>query len=202
MLSDFKNAPQWFAAIFSAVYISGYLVTVSFFSQFGLSDAELDFVKLKYVHTGIMFNSALMIVGVLVYFFFLSKLAPKNTATVRPRNSAAGKMYLFDATAILMCILLLTIYLAAFLFPPRYLFDSTLKWWLFVGVIVICTVGYAILQAISDNVVFSMGRRRVRVSERAQRKALYILYILCAAALAFDVYVSQIVVRSSSLNRF
>jgi hypothetical protein len=186
MVQALSSLPQWFAAIFATVYLSGYLVSVAFYSQFGLSDADLDFLKLKYVHTGIIFNSALLIIGVVLYFFFFRWIERYPGRNSENATQQTTPMHLFDATAILMWLLLLTTYVASFFFPPRYFFESPWKWWLLFTAIFLCTVGYAILQYFSDRLKISDASGNVLNDVVFKR----LLYFVCLVVLLLDIAVA------------
>ncbi|MGO8955728.1 MAG: hypothetical protein ACLPWS_13755 [Rhodomicrobium sp.] len=46
---------KWFAAWFALVYVSGYIIEFTFYSVNGVTTMSGDVLKLKYVHTGIVF---------------------------------------------------------------------------------------------------------------------------------------------------
>ncbi len=59
--------PKWFLAIAAVVYASGFLVVFTFQGMWGLGDAGVEFLRIKYLHAGFLCNLPLLIVGVPIY---------------------------------------------------------------------------------------------------------------------------------------
>ena len=113
--SFYQQLPQWFLAIFSLAYVSGYLIEFTHFGSFGILDASGEIFKLKYIQTGITFLLLCAIIG--VYTIFVLQTTRLNSSIV---EALKGGFYLPRSVIFAGAFNVLSIYLAALLTPlPR-----------------------------------------------------------------------------------
>jgi hypothetical protein len=110
--SFYQQLPQWFLAIFSLAYVSGYLIEFTHFGSFGILDASGEIFKLKYIQTGITFLLLCAIVGV---YTILVLGIPSLNSKIRP--AVKGGFYLPRWSIFAGAFNVLSIYLAALLTP-------------------------------------------------------------------------------------
>jgi hypothetical protein len=110
--SFYQQLPQWFLAIFSLAYVSGYLIEFTHFGSFGILDASGEIFKLKYIQTGITFLLLCAIVGV---YTILVLGIPSLNSKIRP--AVKGGFYLPRLSIFAGAFNVLSIYLAALLTP-------------------------------------------------------------------------------------
>lgn len=108
----FEHIPAWFAAIFGAVYISGYMINFLFYSRMGIQETGTDAFKLQYVYTGLLFFLLSLIFAIPLYFFALSgrRVADdlhKNSPDTFARVAMLGALMSF---AYLQSVVFLTLF--------------------------------------------------------------------------------------------
>ena len=113
--SFYQQLPQWFIAIFSLAYVSGYLIEFTHFGSFGILDASGEIFKLKYIQTGVTFLLLCAIIG--VYTILVLGLPRLNSSI---REALQGGFYLPRWSIFAGAFNVLSIYLATLLTPlPR-----------------------------------------------------------------------------------
>jgi hypothetical protein len=118
-----KHLPPWFAAIFGAVYLSGYLIEFFYYSSLGITDAASEVFKLKYVETGLTFLILLLIIVVPTIVLFGTLRANLDTPAVTKHTT----IYLAPWPVSMTIINFLSIYCAT-LFAPLQYFNFNAHW--------------------------------------------------------------------------
>src|SRR6202162_6025750 len=110
--SLYQQLPQWFIAIFSLSYVSGYLIEFTYYGSFGILDAAGEIFKLKYIQTGIIFLLLCAIVGV---YTILVLGTPRFNAPIR--QAVRGGIYVPRWSIFAAAFNVFSIYLTALLTP-------------------------------------------------------------------------------------
>lgn len=156
--SQLRHLPPWFAAIFGAVYVSGYLIEFFYYSSLGITDAGSELLKLKYVATGLTFFSSLLIISIpwmLIFsrVTFLVGINPNRSAvTLRPW---AVTMILFTFVSVFGAVLLL----------PLQFFDYPAhreRWTALFVLTFVIIVGYVVGVTVIDIVFEYLARQEAK----------------------------------------
>src|ERR1700692_4352451 len=144
--SFYQQLPQWFLAIFSLAYVSGYLIEFTHFGSFGILDASGEIFKLKYIQTGITFLLLCAIVGV---YTILVLGIPSLNSKIRP--AVKGGFYLPRWSILAGAFNVLSIYLAALLTPVPSLETITQAGGTLALVFILVLYSFTLSQVIEKN---------------------------------------------------
>lgn len=113
-----RYAPQWFIAVFAAVYLTGYLIDYFYYSSLGITESGAELLKLHYVVVGLTFFLFVAIVAGPSWFdvieFFSRFCGMASTTTEVQQLSVRA------ARAFLALVYGITVYFALIFTPSNY----------------------------------------------------------------------------------
>ncbi len=113
-----RYAPQWFIAVFAAVYLTGYLIDYFYYSSLGITESGADLLKLHYVVVGLTFFLFVAIVAGPSWFdvieFFSRFFGMDSTTTEVQQLSVRA------ARAFLDLVYGISVYFAFIFTPSNY----------------------------------------------------------------------------------
>jgi hypothetical protein len=155
--------PPWFAAIFGAVYLSGYLIEFFYYSSLGITDATSEILKLKYVGTGLTFFVLLLIIAIPTMVIIGRASLPIAVPTTGPSVSLgpwALGMTLFNFISIYCAIL----------FAPLQYFDFDAhwdRWGALIGLVLLWVI-YVTVGVVVDLAIKHQTEREIRNARNAE----------------------------------
>jgi hypothetical protein len=186
-LSAISNFPQWFGAIFALVYLSGYLVDFFYYSSRGVVDIGGEVLKLHYVHIGLEFIIAcVVVVAPAFYLFFGRKLLDQQSDTVGTPFPRTNTWLML--TAILYWF---SLFVAAVYPPPHYFSrpEHLYRYWGVVG-IALTFAAYAAVarppRISSEQGILSAEEKAAEEKRRNRIGLLFIAIIILLDAVVFS----------------